>query len=59
MYVRKRPGTDLFLAKCAEHYEIVLFTASLSKYVDPLLDMLDTETVIEHRLFREDCDKYG
>jgi len=59
VYVRKRPGTDLFLAKCAENYEIVLFTASLSKYADPLLDMLDTKTVIEHRLFREDCDKYG
>jgi RNA polymerase II subunit A small phosphatase-like protein len=36
-------------------YEVVVFTASLSKYADPLLDLLDTGGVIRHRLFRESC----
>ena len=37
------------------HFELVLFTASLSKYADPLLDMLDKGKVLKHRLFREAC----
>jgi len=31
VYVRKRPGCDTFLRMMARHYEIVIFTASLSK----------------------------
>lgn len=37
------------------HFEIVLFTASLSKYADPVIDNLDKNRVIRHRLFREAC----
>jgi len=55
VYVLKRPYIDEFLAECAKHYEMVLFCASASKYADPLLDMLDTNRMINHRLFREDC----
>jgi len=55
VYVRKRPFVDEFLAECAKHYEIVVFTASLGKYANPLLDMLDVGKVISHRLFRESC----
>lgn len=55
VYVLKRPYTDQFLAEAAKLYEVVLFTASLSKYADPLLNMLDTTKAIEHRLFREHC----
>ena len=36
-------------------FEIVVFTASLSKYADPLLDLLDIHKVVRHRLFRESC----
>lgn len=36
-------------------YEVVIFTASLSKYADPLLDELDIHKVISKRLFRESC----
>jgi len=32
-----------------------VFTASLSKYADPVLDMLDIHKVVKHRLFRESC----
>ncbi|KAG0308600.1 hypothetical protein BGZ98_007454 [Dissophora globulifera] len=55
VYVIKRPGVDTFLQKMGELYEVVIFTASLSKYADPVLDMLDIHKVIKHRLFRESC----
>ncbi|CAG8466043.1 3936_t:CDS:2 [Ambispora gerdemannii] len=55
VYVIKRPGVDHFLRKMGEIYEIVVFTASLSKYADPVLDMLDQSRVVKHRLFRESC----
>lgn len=37
---------------------MVVFTASLSKYADPLLDLLDTGSVVRWRLFRESCFPY-
>jgi len=55
VYVIKRPGVDQFLKKMGEMYEIVVFTASLSKYADPVLDKLDKHQVVRHRLFRESC----
>ena len=58
MYVSKRPGVDKFLIDMAEHYEIVIYTASLDKYADPLLDLLDPKKTIRTRLFRESCVYY-
>lgn len=58
VYVCKRPGAEEFLVEMAKHYEIVIYTASLSKYADPLLDRLDPEHVIRFRLFREHCVQY-
>ncbi|ORX62792.1 NLI interacting factor, partial [Hesseltinella vesiculosa] len=55
VYVLKRPGVDEFMRKMGEKYEIVVFTASLSKYADPVLDILDIHQVVQHRLFRESC----
>ncbi|KAJ9108900.1 hypothetical protein QFC21_000221 [Naganishia friedmannii] len=55
VYVIKRPGVDMFLKAMGEIYEVVVFTASLSKYADPVLDMLDIHKVVKHRLFRESC----
>ncbi|WWC64594.1 uncharacterized protein I303_107205 [Kwoniella dejecticola CBS 10117] len=55
VYVIKRPGVDHFLKEMGKIYEIVVFTASLSKYADPVLDMLDIHRVVTHRLFRESC----
>lgn len=36
-------------------YELVIYTASLSKYADPLVDMLDPEGLCSYKLFREHC----
>lgn len=58
VYVMKRPGVDEFLVEMAKHYEIVIYTASLNKYADPLLDLLDPQKVIRSRLFRESCVFY-
>ncbi|KAK9448982.1 phosphoprotein phosphatase-like protein [Limtongia smithiae] len=55
VYVIKRPGVDEFMRRVGELYEIVVFTASVSKYGDPLLDQLDIHNVVHHRLFRESC----
>lgn len=55
VYVAKRPGVDEFMKKMGECYEIVVFTASLAKYADPVLDLLDIHKVVDWRLFRESC----
>ena len=55
VYVLKRPYVDYFMEEMGKHYEIVVFTASLAKYADPLLDLLDVNNVIRWRLFRESC----
>ena len=38
--------------------QVVVFTASLGKYADPLLDLLDKGGVVRWRLFRESCYPY-
>ncbi len=55
VYVRKRPGVDHFMREVGEKFEVVIFTASLAKYADPLLDILDRGRVVKARLFREAC----
>ena len=58
VYVIKRPGVDEFLKRVGEIYEVVVFTASVSRYGDPLLDILDKHRTIHHRLFRDACYNY-
>lgn len=58
VYVIKRPGVDEFLKRVGALYEVVVFTASVSRYGDPLLDILDKHKTIHHRLFRESCYNY-
>ncbi|EFJ08670.1 hypothetical protein SELMODRAFT_131302 [Selaginella moellendorffii] len=59
VYVVKRPGVEQFLSAMADKFEVVLFTASLQKYADPLVDRLDYYSAIRHRLYRESCRLYG
>jgi len=40
VYVMVRPGCLDFLKKMSEHFEIVIFTASLSKYANPVINKL-------------------
>ena len=55
VYVRKRPGLDEFLRFVGEHYEVGVFTASVIKYADAVLDRIDPLKVVRWRLFRESC----
>lgn len=55
VYVLVRPGTEFFLQRLSKCYELIIYTASLSKYADPLVDILDVRGVIDARLFREHC----
>ncbi|KAJ3242460.1 hypothetical protein HDU81_003166 [Chytriomyces hyalinus] len=55
VYVLKRPHVDKFLQVLGKQFEIVIFTASMSNYANPVLDLLDTTKVVKHRLFREHC----
>ena len=59
IYVLKRPYLDEFLDKMSKLYEIVIFTASISNYANPLLNKLDKKKLIAHRLFREHCTLAG
>lgn len=55
VYVLKRPHMDAFMEAVGAAFEVVVFTASLAKYADPLLDLLDRGHVVRWRLFRESC----
>jgi len=55
VYVSKRPFAVEFLNEMGKYFEIVVFTASIPKYADPLLDLLDEQKVISWRLFRDSC----
>ena len=36
-YVYKRPHVDFFLQKVAEWFHVVVFTASVAEYADPVI----------------------
>ena len=55
IHVMVRPGVQEFLENMGKIYEIVIFTASVSKYADPLLDIIDKNKNCKYRLFREHC----
>ena len=55
LYVLKRPYVDEFLKELSSLYEIIIFTASISEYANPLLDLLDKQNYVKYRLFREHC----
>ena len=54
-YVLKRPGVDRLLAALSEKFEVVVFTAGLKEYASLVLDHLDPDCVISHRLYRDSC----
>ena len=48
-----RPYCHDFLRILSEFYEIVIFTASVKQYADTILDTIDKEGHISHRLYRQ------
>jgi carboxy-terminal domain RNA polymerase II polypeptide A small phosphatase len=55
IFILVRPGVSSFLKRMHKHFELVIFTASLSKYADPLVDIIDPEKFCSYKLFREHC----
>ncbi|KAI9223137.1 NLI interacting factor-like phosphatase-domain-containing protein [Blastocladiella britannica] len=59
-YVYKRPHVDFFLRKVAEWYKVVIFTASLQEYADPVIDWLEGgKRLVRGRYFRQSCIQHG
>ncbi|VDD81283.1 unnamed protein product [Mesocestoides corti] len=56
--VCKRPHLETFIEAIGPLFEVVMFTASLSKYADPVCDRIDPSGHFKHRLFRESCVFY-
>ena len=57
IYVYKRPGVDMFLRRLSKLFEITIFTASIQKYADAIMDKLDYSGYCKHRLYREHCSQ--
>ena len=54
--VATRPHAAEFIRACAGSFEVVVFTASVRPYADPILDLLDPDgTLIRRRYYRDSC----
>ena len=55
-YVHKRPHCDDFLRKVCRWYNLVVFTASVQEYADPVIDWLEQERkYFSGRYYRQHC----
>ena len=55
-YVHKRPHCDDFLRKVCKWYNLVVFTASVQEYADPVIDWLEQERkYFSARYYRQHC----
>lgn len=60
-YVHKRPHCDWFLEKVSQWYDVVIFTASVQEYADPVIDWLEQDKkYFKARYYRQHCTyRYG
>ncbi|KAL6707171.1 Nuclear envelope morphology protein 1 [Coniothyrium glycines] len=55
-YVHKRPHCDDFLKKISKWYNLIIFTASVQEYADPVIDWLEVERkYFAGRYYRQHC----
>lgn len=55
-YVHKRPHCDEFLRKISKWYNLIVFTASVQEYADPVIDWLELERkYFSARYYRQHC----
>ena len=57
IHVLKRPYVDIFLSIVCDIFEVVIFTASMQEYANPIMDEIDAEKKIKYRLYRDHCIK--
>ena len=55
IHVLVRPGVEKFIEIMKDYFEIIIFTASISKYADILMNIIDPNNYCPYRLFREHC----
>ena len=55
IHVLVRPGVEKFITTMKDYFEIVIFTASISKYADILVNIIDPNNYCPYRFFREHC----
>ncbi|KAK5660068.1 hypothetical protein OQA88_13537 [Cercophora sp. LCS_1] len=55
-YVHKRPHCDEFLRRISKWYNLVVFTASVQEYADPVIDWLEADRkFFSARYYRQHC----
>lgn len=55
-FVHERPGCHEFLKKVCKWYELVIFTASVQEYADPVIDWVERERkYFSRRYYRQHC----
>lgn len=55
-FVHKRPHCDEFLRRVHKWYNLVIFTASVQEYADPVIDWLESERkFFAKRYYRQHC----
>lgn len=56
---RIRPGCEKFLKEMSEFYEVCIFTAAMQDYADWVLNELDKNKYITHRMYRQHASPNG
>ena len=54
-----RPGSIEFIEEMSQQYELVIFTAAMQDYADSVLDQIDRNRRIKHRLYRQHTNFHG
>lgn len=55
MGISLRPFVREFLSKACKLYEVVVFTSAVADYANAVLDFVDREGTVHHRLYRQHC----
>lgn len=59
-FYEMRPGAQDFLRRMNQlNVEIVIFTAATQDYADWVIDQIDTENLVHHRLYRQHALPWG
>lgn len=54
--VKQRPHLMTFMERCAELFEVVVFTASQKVYAEKLLSIVDPDRkLVKHKIYRDSC----
>ena len=54
-YVHVRPHAKEIIKNLSKYFDVIVFTAGNQCYADPILDYLDSDKCLKHRLYRDSC----